>query len=176
MKWLIIPIACLLAVTGCKKNSTGAEDIVIISDSFEIAGQPSHLGWQVDTDLTSGQDEAPPNGGQWSLRLDSGTPPFIGNAILDIYPNYGSGIYEFSVWVKTTGTATVTLGVLAPDDQVSQGGTVTSQDTAWTQVVIVDTLTIGSGDQIFMELSSGSSDSESWYSLFDLARLVKKAE
>lgn len=172
LRYSIIFALCLIALLSCKKDSTGPEDIVIISDSFERYGAPSHQGWRVNSDLTSASDDTPTDGGQWSLRLDPGQPPAIGNAVLEIEPSYGDGVYEFSAWVKTSGEGFIRLGVLSLD-QIIDSTTATASDSVWTKLIIVDTLSFASGDEIYLELSAGTSEVANWYALFDLAKLVK---
>ena len=177
MKSLFVLITICLTMLACNKESTAPESTLILYDSFEIEGAGSYRNWTIEEGLAGFDNSTPPGGGACSLELTA-DGDIEGCAIKEIVADHGDGIYEFSIWAKMSavqpeGTGYVVFGV-SDDDGVIQEKTALLTDTAWTQYMIVDTLTFEAGNYLYMKLSPGLPEGdETWYSLFDVLRLEK---
>jgi hypothetical protein len=183
MRYVMILFMLSFLILACVDNSTEPEDVLVLSDSFEISGIGSLAGWHYNPYHAALSDDAPEDGGSWSLALTPGTSA-PGNAIKYLEPGNGDGIYRLTVWVKRIGTdgnfASVRFGIMAADSSldVAEQIMVTTLDT-WVQAVETDTLAFVDGDRIYIELSAGLFDPQNdntWQSRFDLVRLEKLAE
>lgn len=177
---LIIISLGLLILSACDKNSTELEDILVLSDGFEVLGNPTHAGWQIVPELTDFDGDTPLDGSVYSLKLMPGND-IEGTAIKTIDAEHGDGIFKFSVWAKMSadqpgGTGYIKFGVLR-GDLLTQRSSIELVDTLWAQLEVIDTLSFEPNDQIYIGLSCGAGHTgDQWYSLFDAVRIEKIAE
>jgi hypothetical protein len=175
---MILTAITFLIIAGCK-NSTDPEDMLVLSDSFEVNHVGSYSGWHIDPARADFSDDAPDGGGSWSLSLTPGNTS-EGYAIKYLEPNHGDGIYRMSIWVKRYGTGTnyasVKFGKMEADSTLTLKEEIPAPDSACRNVIITDTLAFESGDRIYIKLSAGTSEVDTWQSLFDLVRMEKLAD
>ena len=175
---MILATITFLIIAGCK-NSTAPEDMLVLSDSFEVNHVGSYTGWHIDPTLTDFSDDAPDGGGSWSLSLTPGNTS-EGYAIKYLEPENGDGIYRMSIWVKRYGSAgnyaSIKFGKMEVDSTLTLKEEIPDPDSSWRNIIITDTLTFETGDRIYIKLSAGTSEVETWQSLFDLVRMEKLAE
>lgn len=170
----------ILTLIACEDNSTGPENVLVLSDSFERSGSPTTTGWQIVTDLYDFDIDTPEDGGYYSLMLLPGND-IEGTAVKTIEVEHGDGIYTFSVWGKMStdqpeNTAYIKFGVLS-NEIPTQLTTFELSDTTWTQFTVTDTLAFETDDLIYIKLSCGAGQTgDQWYSLFDAVRLEKLNE
>ena len=148
----------------------------ILNSSFEINNQPTLQSWVTDTSLAKALQDAPPDGGQWSLQLVPGWIPQEGFAQTYVSGKSGVGVYQLTFWSKSVYSwhGSVTFG------QWTQKGWLQSKmiycDSAiWTQYSLIDTLSLQAGDTIGVHLSAGRAEVARGQVLFDLIDLEKIA-
>ena len=174
------PVLILAATVFCvigrssRAQTSDSDSLNLISNpSFELNGQPTLQSWVADTFLTAFVQDTPPGGGTWSLRIDPGWIPQEGYAQTYITGLSGISILELTVWIKSLNRwrGSATLG------QWSKGEWVTNKridcdSASWTQISIVDTLSLLPTDTVAVHLSAGVTEVAFGEDLFDLVRLV----
>ena len=172
----LIPAAFILCVnvqSSYAQISTSDPVNLVPNPSFEVNGQPTLQFWVADTFLTAFVQDTPPGGGTWSLRISPGWIPQEGYARMYVTGLSGVWILQLTVWIKSLNgwPGSASLG------QWSKGGWVTNKkmfcdSTSWTQISIVDTLSLHPIDTVAIDLSAGVTEVAYGEDLFDLVRLV----
>lgn len=147
---------------------------LIQNSSFESNNQPTLQSWVTDTTLRKFVQDVPPNGGQWSLQLIPGWFPQEGYARTYVSGQSGVGVYQISVWVKSTNgwRSTIRLGQWAQGTWINSKQ-ISSDSTLWIQYSLIDTLSVQPNDTIAVHLSAGRAEIAKGNVLFDLVRLEK---
>ncbi len=173
--------AVLAAVAACQEKSVMNEGLpkpenggqVLLEESFERDGQPSHEGWEVP--LASFANEAPEDGGQWSLQLEPGWAPDEGYGKICLSDTPGQSKYRLTVWAKdvhASGRGYVSLGVLS-GGEITQERRVFVNSPQWAPVTLEVTLNLQPGEEICIKLSAGMTEVATWQVRFDRVRLER---
>lgn len=188
MGWLqsfgvpVISVVLLLPQCACAENPAAAVNPppagnLIPNGSFEKDGQATLDTWQVsNAALASLAPEAAPGGGNWSLRLEADGAPTTSQVRFPV-PGLGDGdLVRLSAYVKATGEkggGIVGVEVVAGDGTVRQKSFASSQDTQWTQVGVMERLSLVSGDKVWVVLKSPPTELSARSGLFDLVTLER---
>lgn len=165
----------LFVVAACLGNVAFVDTENLISNpSFEAGKGPSSRGWIVDSTWVDFAGDVPPQGGQWSIKLEAGWAPQEGFAETYYSGDAGKGIYRLTAWMKTLHqwTGTISLG-LKKSGQTSIRKSISRDSPQWTQILLQDTLAVSRADSIVVRLSAGMTAVRRGEALFDLVKLEK---
>ncbi len=166
----IIVLGCL-AFQACREHSVEPEGTVtLFSTSFESSGVPTTEGWVIpDTSLATLQHDAPTGGGEWSLGLEAGWYPQQGLARRFVSGLSGRNIVRLRVNSKGSFFRDISLGSWTD----RRFKTLPCTSSVWTQLEILDTLTLRPEDSLVVTLNAGSTEVAFGRGLFDLVSLEK---
>lgn len=173
---LISRIAISLSVSimniCCQQPVDATESSIIFTSSFELDGQPSINGWRLPPgeNYTSFVDQAPPEGGKWSLRLSPGRPPSEGYIEKVLSGINRTGIFKSSVWTTTNDQiqgSSVSLSQIRNNETIN-ANTTSNFTYEWAKIILIDTLEIIPSDTIIIKLSAGGAEISTAIILFDL--------
>jgi len=179
----------ILFISGCscKKETINQDETtasngqnLIFSESFESNNKLifknkwyDWMGNNIDSNsyAVSLEQDAPPNHGNWSLRLDG-----IGNAPPGIAETYitgqsGNNIYKLNIWMKNPGNANG--GASLKIRSTNQTSTIYANTTNWSLYILTDTISIQKNDTIVIKLQAGGAGPVSGSVLFDAVELIK---
>jgi hypothetical protein len=146
---------------------------LLINSSFELGDMPNIDGWRPSSPSSVVFSTiVPPEGGIWSVSLDSHLTSEI--SLLAIVPTTpGTDIFRLSLWTRKTGLGGTASIVTKRSDSlfVSQTAGITTPD--WSEMTILDTISLAPGDSVGVLLSGGRSLSTSGTSFFDRCTLVR---
>jgi hypothetical protein len=176
-------VAVALSNLECTKSditSPALDENLLTNGSFESNNSPSLSGWTPyfnDTAYVDFDRDVPPNGGSYSLKLKN----YImsqGSVLTMIPIKQATNRIHFTFWSKSTPTsnfhsvlAVCRINIKKPGIYLI-GAMNMYQDSVWTQHTVEDTISVTTVDTLYVELSAGSVDYTSGYSLFDLCRLT----
>jgi len=178
MKTSIFLIGVLVCVGMACKESTVAPPTdanLIPNGSFETDHTPTIQGWRFgNPQLAQLVNEAPPDGGNWSLQLTADWAPTSGFVYTPVTNVHSGDIVKLSAYIRATGRfggGGVIRIVTGPNNYSSHAKWTSSTDTLWSQVSIIDTLTLSPGDTVWVVLSSFITEIIPRQGLFDLVKL-----
>lgn len=132
----------------------------VVNGSFEVDGQPSLDGWRLTCEGVSFED-ASSDGGTWSLMLAPGNLQgcFPGQAFQTIPVVQNGEVWRLTAWAKRSA-ATVTRArifwmISAADGTTTNLSADTTSALSWTQLTVVDTLSLAPGDSVMIVLDAG---------------------
>lgn len=169
----------IFALVGCDDNpveSTSDENL-LSNGSFETNNTPSFEGWRFgNKQLAELVNEAPQDGGNWSLQLTADWVPTTGYVYTQVNNVKTGDIIKLSAYVRATGKFGG-KGII----QLSTGTSINpqniksaeSRDTVWTQISVTDTLSLAKNDTLWVVLSSPATEIAPFQQLFDLVKLEK---
>lgn len=145
---------------------------LVVNSSFEIGGHPTYQGWSGPPSLIALSQEAPPNGGNWSLQVTAGWYPEEGYAQTFISGQSGEHVYKLTVWMKCLHewVGSFSLG-LWRQGSVSQLKKVYSDCPEWIALSLTSNLAVEPTDMIRVRLSAGGASSPPAAVLFDRVEL-----
>jgi hypothetical protein len=172
---LLFVFILLIIICSCNEEEPTAptEENLLLSTSFEKNGQASADGWT----LPAGSDfstSVPPNGGSYSLGLNSSSPPgdyaFIKVPVKTQYT-----INKLTFWAKSTGVSNNVYGK-AVLSLIRNGSEIESRSIQidvidWRSFSIQDTFSVAAGDSFLVKLSGGISQLLPGTAYFDLCQL-----
>jgi hypothetical protein len=143
---------------------------LIVNRSFESVCCFWLQGWTaVNPDLASGAYEAPPAGGCWSLRLTGDWAPTTAIVRQRIGGVANGDVVRLSATMRAEGPGgggTMAL-LVGGDPWTAIGKRKSTIDTRWVIQTIQDTLSIGPGDSVWVELSAFDTEIAPTSGLFD---------
>ncbi len=147
---------------------------LISNSSFEIGKSPSLEGWIVDSTWVDFARDVPPQGGQWSIKLEAGWAPQEGFAETYYSGDAGKRIYRLTAWMKTLHQwkGTISLGLRKSGQTIIRKST-SRDSTQWSQISLQDTLAVSRADSIIVRLSAGMTAVRRGEALFDLVKLER---
>jgi len=152
----IFSVCLLLFLASCKNGSpTSTNDgtIVLFKSSFDSSSSPSSSGWSLsDSSLIAFSTDVPPNGGKYSIVLESSNVSDP-RATAKIALPSGNHIYRLSIWAKSI-TPDGATGLFPPRANfavieskiLGPVGFANVSDSVWTEYSVTDTLTTQAGD------------------------------
>jgi hypothetical protein len=175
----ILPALILTFSISC--NDSGTEPLtdgeMIKNGSFEFNDIPSLEWWELgNRDFAELVNDAPPEGGNWSLRLTSDGSPTSSYAYTNVSGVKSGDVLLLSAYIKAGGfdgggSIDLRTGqfftITETDKSVSSG------DTSWTQISLVDTIDLNSGDSVWVVLSSLHTQITQRSGLFDLVKIER---
>jgi hypothetical protein len=183
-----ITILLLAFLLSCSETSTGPEpshetvNNLLSNGSFEINGVPCLEGWQTTTvDSTNLVEDAPPNGGSWSLLLEEDSEPVFFSLLSEPLTEFQDGdVLRLSGFVRAVavpGSGYISLSIGHGHDRYWSKYAETSE-TEWTFLSFYDTLSVAENDTIWVSLTAmPTTFSEDLVgALFDLISLEKLSE
>jgi len=174
MKRWILLFVCITLFASCKSspttnNTSNTSDTTVILDHalFEQNGTPSLNGWTFHPagtdDTLDFEQSAPPGMGTWSYKLHTSDFPPVTNALVRNYTGLVSGIYSFTAWHRMKyilAAGTFPEGYISVTKLSGGISTVTTQittdDTAWHTVSLLDTFALQPSDTVQLLLSAGA--------------------
>jgi hypothetical protein len=183
---LILVVFLGISFSGCNKTVTEPDNDddnqstnLIHNGSFELDGEPTIEGWQGTFGLSLDNliNDAPPNGGEWCVRLPAAWAPdnYISYLVEDI--NDGDKLY-FSAYVRVEEYS-VQGGYMAIEvGKGSDRSYVTliylfREYLDWTKLSYEGTVSIDDDDSLWVEVGGGYTHAEEAVSRFDLITLEK---
>ncbi len=171
---LVILIVLVFISIECNKSPVDSinDTNLLLNESFETDHTPTLEGWRLgNPQLTQLINEAPPDGGNWSLQLTADWAPTSGYAFLPITNVKSGDIVRLSAYVLANGP----LGsrgfiYLAYNNHIKSAS---SSDTVWNEISVTDTLNLGPNDTLKVFLSAPITEIVPYQQLFDLVRLEK---
>ncbi len=160
----------LLPACSSKDNPSAADNLpeILLNSSFEQNGNPSIENW-ISNDTTGIKivDEAPAEGGKYSLRIKASWFPENSTSIIIDAPQ-GNNIFKLSVWAKYFNVSgTIDLKKESDPDKKS----INVADTSWTVYSLIDTINIKAGEKLQVVLNGGISQIIAGETYFDLIKL-----
>lgn len=174
----LISIQCKETSLEPRKETSLAPTIgrnLLENGSFEVDHGPTLQGWQLgSSQLASLANDAPPGGGNWSLKLTADWAPTMGFAYTSVNHLRSGDIVKLSSFIRGIrgGAGFIELRV-GPSIWNANGKSISSQDILWRKISLTDTLTLGPNDSVWVVLSSGHTEWLAREGLFDLVRLEK---
>jgi hypothetical protein len=174
--------AILFLSMGADCRSFGTEPVesqnLLQNGSFERTGEASLDGWRIaNAMLTSTAKEAPPHGGLWSLKLAADWAPTTGFVTAAIPEARNGDILQLSAYVRALPPyGGGTIGLLVGEDSFQiprHAKWVSTTDTVWTYLSLIDTLSMGEDDSVWVRLSSLATEVTAREGLFDLVSLER---
>lgn len=170
----------LSLLVGCSKKPTGpsqdSEGNLLPNGSFELNGEPTLEGWQAaNANLASLTEDAAPDGGKWSLKLEADWAPTLG-FITALVPGIHDGdVLRLSAFVRSVGddgggliALLVGSGSNRPISKLKVASSI-----EWTFLSFEDTLTVSESDSVWVLLSSFHTEIVPRIGQFDLVSLEK---
>jgi hypothetical protein len=167
MPWVRVSIVllgalCLAILAGCGDSVAPGDSSppnLLSNGDFERDGEATLDGWRViNPSLTSLVDEAAPGGGRWGLQLDADWAPTTGFITANIPDADDGDIYRLSAWVRSVSVdGGGMIGLVAGSDPGYWGAGskwAYGSDSEWTQISLVDTVALQTGDSLWVVLSS----------------------
>jgi len=149
----------------------------IQNGSFENNDIPTLEGWRYgNQQLAELINDAPPNGGSWSLQLTADWAPttaFVYTPVLNVQ---SGDIVELSAFVlvkEYLGGSGIIKLVSGPDINAERSKSISSNDSVWTQISLTDTLNLEPNDSLWVVLSAPITEIVPFKQLFDLVKLEK---
>jgi len=180
---MIAVILSLPPCAACEEYTTDPSPAVnppagnlIPNGSFERNGQATLDTWQVsNSSLTTLAPQAAPEGGQWSLRLQSDGAPSTGQVKFQVPGLKDGDSVRLSAYVRAddSGGGLVGLEVTSADGRLRHKSFASTEDTQWTQVRVTDTLSLEPGDNVWVVLRSPPTQLNARAGLFDLVKLER---
>jgi hypothetical protein len=180
-KQFIIALMPIVFLLSCKKDksigSPAPSPSLICNPSFEINGQGSLHCWNLVKDFATYPDtfstDVPPNGGQFSLRLegvkDVNWDPYAETYVTNLS---GQKIVSLSAYAKTLyGGQSIYLWL----EHVRSGQVIKSKSdnkwafSGWQTLLVTDTLTLQSQDSLRIKIVQTTGQNSSAY--IDLVEL-----
>lgn len=176
LKYLVILSFLSIFLCKCSEDDTTApptEENLLINTSFENNGRFSTVGWTVPASSDSSND-VPPNGGSFSLRLQSNAPPEE-FAYIKVPVKTQYSINKLTFWAKSTGVTSNIPGK-AILSLIRNGASIKSHSIqvdqiSWQSFSIQDTFSVAEGDSFLVQFSGGISQLLSARAYFDLCQL-----
>lgn len=168
-------VSFTIIMIGCNQ-----EDVVnppasniLLNTSFEKDGKFSVEGWTLPSSTDSSTD-VPPNGGEYSLIIESSQPPEVYAEVkVPVLSNYNR--YTLSFWSKSNGVTNNINGkavlTLLRNSAEVKSVSLTLDNIIWEDHSITDTFSIVADDSFIVRLSGGMSQLFSGKTNFDLCRL-----
>ena len=132
----------------------------VVNGSFETDGQPSLSGWRF-TCAGAASEDAPSGGGTWSLKLAPGNVQGCSPGLaFQAVPAVRSGeVWRLTVWAKrsaaTATIASIYWKISSADGTATSLSADTTSARSWTQLTVVDTLSLVPGDSVMIVLDAG---------------------
>lgn len=143
---------------------------LLVNGSFERFCCPSFLGWVVvNPGLTSPVPDAPEDGGCWSLRLTADWAPTTAILRQKIEGVTDGDVLRLSAQVRAEDPAGGgSIGLLVGEvPWTNTGKWASTNDTLWTRLTLVDTLSMEPGDSVWVEISALHTEIVPRVGLFD---------
>lgn len=165
----------ILLFYGCVKDETTAptEENLLINTSFEDNGKFSTAGWSIPASGDSSND-VPPNGGNFSLKLQSNAPPEVYASIkVPVKTQYS--INKLTFWSKSTGVTSnipgkAVLSLIRNQTEI-KSRSISIDQISWQTFSIQDTFDVAEGDSFVVKFSGGINQLLSANAYFDLCQL-----
>jgi len=165
----------LIFLFSCADEETTAptEENLLLNTSFENNGNFSTVGWSLPGSSNSSND-VPPNGGNYSLKLQSNSPPeefaFIKVPVKTQY-----SINKLTFWAKSNGVTSnipgkAVLSLIRNKSEIKSRSILVDQIT-WQTFSIQDTFNVAEGDSFIVKFSGGINQLLSANAYFDLVQL-----
>jgi len=173
----------LSLLVGCSETTTGpsqeSDGNLLPNGSFELNGQPTLEGWQAANDsLVSLTEEAAPEGGRWSLKLEADWAPTSGFVTALVPGIQDSDVLRLSAYVRSVGY--LGGGKIALLVGSGSNRSVSKQketpNVEWTFLSFEDTLTVSENDSVWVLLSSFHTEIAPRIGQFDLVSLERLNE
>jgi len=150
---------------------------ILMNESFETDHAPLLEGWRFgNPQLAQLVEEAPPDGGNWSLELTSDWAPTTGYVYRPVKNVKSGDIVRLTAFVRGSGRfggrGIIEL-TIDPNRYNSNSKSASSADTVWNQISVSDTLKLQTGDTLWVVLSSPVTEIVPYQQEFDLIRLEK---
>jgi len=176
---LIIIGIVILTLIGCEKSIDEFEvtSNLLPNGSFELNNKPTLDGWLLGEErATELVNQAAPNGGNWALKLTSDWAPTTAYVYTPVLNINSGDILKLSAYVRGTGSFHG-MGIirLVVGQNIKSGNIkeASSSDTVWTQISVMDTVSMGINDTLWVILSSPITERIPWQQMFDLVKLEK---
>jgi len=155
----------------------GKSDNVLMNSSFEKDGQPTLEGWRIgNPQLVRFVHQAPPEGGEWCIELTSDWSPTTGFIYTPVPEIQDGDVVQLSGYIRSPGSAGggyIALAIGKNHFGIRKVASV--EDTVWTEVTLMDTVSLSEGDTLWVVVSSFNTEIVSLKGLFDEIRLFKLA-
>ena len=187
IKFYYLFAAIIIFCTVCKKDKSLSQTVNLITNpSFEYNGQPTGNTWfyqfgalKNDTLAVEFTNDVPPEGGNWSLKLNIGSTQgnyhWFGFANTYISGINGTHIYNLKAWMKPSLNwhGSINIGKLS-NKKFTKTKEVSTSSENWAIYSVTDTITTSINDSIVINLYTGTQP-VGWrhYVLFDLIELTK---
>lgn len=150
-------IAGMLSACSSKKTNGSFDDSgnLLSNGSFEVLGKPTLVEWSsFDPDLVEFILDAPQGGGRYSLGLATSWLPPTGIVWTSVAGIQSGDILTLSASVRhaAPGAWFDRIGIKYGPDPWGAGKWVYVNDTVWTTVTIVDTVSLSDGDSVYVVL------------------------
>lgn len=171
-----ISILIAFFVVSCSEEETSVNPPsgnALINTSFEKNGKFSADGWTLPTQSDSSAD-VPPNGGTYSLELESNQPPELyAEIMVPVLTQFNS--YRLSFWSKSNGVSSGIYGKailsLIRNGSEVKSISMTLDNIVWSSNTIADTFSVANGDSFKVQLSGGANQLLPGNTKFDLCKL-----
>ncbi len=176
VRWIIPSLVFLWSACDQLATEPAVDVNLIANGNFEIDGAPSLQGWSLgNSQLANLVNEAPAAGGGWALELTADWAPTTGFAYAPVTEVQSGDIVQLSAFVRATDQSGGGSIELRTGETIWTAArrSVETSDTAWTQLALVDTLSLGPTDTVWVVLSSLHTEIVPRKGLFDLVTLKK---
>lgn len=176
--FLVLLVVFAFILIECNKFPVEptSDTSLLLDVSFEEDHTPTLEGWRFgNPQLAQLVNEAPPEGGNWSLQLTADWAPTTGYVYRPVTNVRSGDIVKLSAYVRAkgeggTGIIALTIG---PDHYADNSKHSFSSDTVWNKISVIDTLELEPNDTLWVILSSPITEVIPFQQLFDLVRLEK---
>jgi hypothetical protein len=143
---------------------------MLVNGSFERFCCPGFFGWSIgNRALTSSTEDTPENGGCWSARLTADWAPTTAILRQRVEGVVDGDVLRLSAQVRAADSeGGGRIGLVVGDRPwMGEGKWASTSDTLWTELSLVDTLSLEAGDSVWVELSSFHTEIVPRVGLFD---------
>lgn len=155
----------------------GSHKNLIVNASFEVGAEPTFAGWGSSLPELTNVIQTPTRAGSYALMLSSVWFPPSRSYVTTQVTGLSSGdIVRLGAYARTlvpSDGCSLSLLTGVSLDAPSTTTSVAATNVIWTYISIVDTLSLGDGDSVWVRLYSPNSDTQTKWGMFDLVGLVK---
>ena len=175
LKIFMSSVVLILALVSCTEESSTnpPSGTTLINTSFESNGRFTASGWTLPI-LSDSSTDAPPNGGAFSLLIESTQPPEL-YAETKVLALEDYNRFALTFWSKSSGVTNGIFGkailTLLRNGTEIKSVELSLDNISWESHSISDTFTVAIGDSFRVRLSGGMSQLFSGETKFDLCRL-----